>query len=91
MRNAGGGAIVNTASLSGVAADYGHTAYNASKGAVIQFTRMLAQQYASHGIRANTVVPGLIDTPRIAHTVAKMFSDNDLDEARAAFLGFRVV
>jgi len=45
---------------------------------------MIAQQYAGQGIRANTVVPGLIDTPRIAYTVAKMFSDNGLDESRAA-------
>ncbi|MCT9127189.1 SDR family NAD(P)-dependent oxidoreductase [Cupriavidus gilardii] len=81
----GRGAIVTISSVAGLRyLGYPHLSYCVTKAAVIQFTRMLAQQYASHGIRANTVVPGLIDTPRIAHTVAKMFSDNDLDEARAA-------
>ncbi|MNT58441.1 2-keto-3-deoxy-L-fuconate dehydrogenase [compost metagenome] len=59
-------------------------AYGVTKAAVTHFTRMVAQQYAGQGVRANTVVPGLIDTPRIATTVAKMFSDTSLDEARAA-------
>ena len=45
---------------------------------------MVAQQYATYGVRANTVVAGLIDTPRISTTVAKMFSNTSLDEARAA-------
>ncbi len=58
-------------------------AYSVTKAANTQFIRMIAQQYADKGIRANTVVPGLIDIPRIANTVAKMFSKNGL-EARAA-------
>ena len=45
---------------------------------------MVAQQYAPYGVRASTVVPRLIDTPRIATTVAMMFSNTSLDEARAA-------
>ena len=45
---------------------------------------MVAQQYAPYGVRANTVVPGLIYTLRIAATVAKMFLNTSLDEARAA-------
>lgn len=63
---------------------YPHLAYSVTKAANTQFIRMIAQQYADKGIRANTVVPGLIDTPRIANTVAKMFSENSLDEVRAA-------
>ena len=43
----------------------------------------MALEYAARGVRANVVVPGLIDTPRIAQTVARQFS-SDLDEARAA-------
>ena len=63
---------------------YPHLAYSVTKAAVAHFTRMIALQYAARGIRANTIVPGLIDTPRIAQTVAKMFSSEGLDEARAA-------
>jgi len=80
----GRGSIIAISSVAGMRyAGYPHLAYSVTKAAVVQFTRMVAQQYAAQGIRANTVVPGLIDTPRIAATVARMFSD-DLDEARAA-------
>ncbi len=61
----GGGAIVNTASVSGTRGDYGMSAYNASKAAVINFTRSAAIEYAAKGIRMNCVCPGAIDTPAI--------------------------
>jgi meso-butanediol dehydrogenase/(S,S)-butanediol dehydrogenase/diacetyl reductase len=57
-----GGAIVNTASISGLGGDYGFTAYNAAKGAVINYTKALAVDHAAEGIRVNAVCPGLIDT-----------------------------
>ena len=60
-----GGAIVNTASISGLGGDYAMAAYNASKGAVINYTRSLAVDCAQYGIRANAVCPGLIETPLI--------------------------
>ncbi len=63
MRARGGGAIVNTASASGLAADYGFTAYNAAKAGVINYTRCLAIDHAKDGIRANSVCPGPVDTP----------------------------
>ena len=63
MRASGGGAIVNTASISGLAGDYAMAAYNASKGAIVNYTRSLAVDCAAHGIRANALCPGLIDTP----------------------------
>lgn len=84
MTARGHGVIIAISSVAGMRyIGYPHLAYSVTKAAVAQFTRMIAQQYAALGIRANTVVPGLIDTPRIATTVAKMFSEN-LDEARAA-------
>jgi meso-butanediol dehydrogenase/(S,S)-butanediol dehydrogenase/diacetyl reductase len=55
-----GGAIVNIASVSGIAGDYGFTAYNASKGAVINYTRSLALDCAHHGIRVNALCPGTV-------------------------------
>ena len=81
----GRGAIVTVASVAGIRyVGYPHLAYSVTKAALMQFTRMIAQQYAAAGVRANVVVPGLIDTPRIAKTVAGMFSTTSLDEARAA-------
>ena len=58
-----GGAIVNIASISGLLGDYGMSAYNASKGAVVNFTRALALETAQYGIRVNAVCPGAVDTP----------------------------
>lgn len=85
MVERGRGAIIAISSVASMRyIGYPHLAYSVTKAAVTHFTRMVAQQYAGQGVRANTVVPGLIDTPRIANTVAKMFSDTSLDEARAA-------
>ncbi|MVW73536.1 SDR family NAD(P)-dependent oxidoreductase [Bordetella sp. 15P40C-2] len=85
MREQGGGNIVTVSSVAGLRyLGYPHLAYNVTKAALIQFTRMIAQQYAGTGIRANTVVPGLIDTPRVRHTVGRMFSADDFEAARAA-------
>lgn len=58
-----GGAIVNTASISGMAGDYNFTAYNAAKAAVINYTRCMAIDHAREGLRVNALCPGLIATP----------------------------
>lgn len=63
MLKQGGGAIVNTASVSGLSGDYGLAAYNAAKAAVINFTRTTAIEYARHNIRVNCVCPAVIATP----------------------------
>jgi meso-butanediol dehydrogenase/(S,S)-butanediol dehydrogenase/diacetyl reductase len=57
------GAIINTGSVSGLAADYGLGAYNAIKAGVINLTRATAIEYARKGIRCNAVCPGPIGTP----------------------------
>ena len=62
MQRQGGGAIVNTASISGIVGEPHLAAYNASKGAVINLTRQMAVDYARDGIRCNCVCPGWIDT-----------------------------
>lgn len=62
LRENGGGAIVNTASISGLGADYGLGPYNAVKGAVVNYTRSLAIDHARENIRANAVCPGPIET-----------------------------
>ena len=66
MRGQGSGAIVNTASISGLRADYGIAAYNAAKAGVINLTRVGAIEYARDGIRVNCICPGAIDTPLLA-------------------------
>lgn len=58
-----GSAIVNTASISGLGGDYRFAAYNAAKGAVINYTRALAIDHARDGIRVNALCPGLVATP----------------------------
>lgn len=62
MRAAGGGAIVNVASISGFIAQPEFVPYNTSKGAVLQLTRCLAMDLATDGIRVNAVCPGPIYT-----------------------------
>jgi meso-butanediol dehydrogenase/(S,S)-butanediol dehydrogenase/diacetyl reductase len=63
LRRRGSGAIVNTASISGLFGDYGLLAYNAAKGGVVNMTRALAIDHAREGIRVNAVCPGPIETP----------------------------
>lgn len=70
MRQAGGGAIVNVASISGLFGDFGMDAYNASKGAVINYTRNLALNGARDNIRVNALCPGLVETEMAAAAVA---------------------
>ena len=61
---AGGGAIVNIGSTSALLGDtIPQDAYTASKGAVISLTRSLAVQFAPHGVRANCIHAGFVDTP----------------------------
>jgi NAD(P)-dependent dehydrogenase (short-subunit alcohol dehydrogenase family) len=71
MIQAGGGAIVNTASQWGLYPAPGHIAYNVSKAAVVAFTKNLARDYAPDNIRVNAVAPGEVHTPMLEAGLAK--------------------
>jgi len=62
MHDAGGGVIVNTASIAGQVSFANMMAYCGTKGAVIAMTRTTAVEYAAHNIRINCVCPGVIRT-----------------------------
>lgn len=70
MIERGGGTIVSTASISGLAGDPAGVAYGASKAAVINLTRCLAVDHARDGIRVNCICPGAIDTPPVGRMLA---------------------
>jgi NAD(P)-dependent dehydrogenase (short-subunit alcohol dehydrogenase family) len=57
------GSIVNVSSLGALRGTAGHAGYAAAKAAVIRLTEALAAEGAPYGIRANVVLPGVIDTP----------------------------
>ncbi len=63
MRDAGSGAIVNIASVSGLRGSSGRSAYGASKGAIVTLTQVMAMDLAQYGIRVNAIAPGPVDTP----------------------------
>ena len=65
MQAAGGGTIVNVASISALCPGDNHSHYNSSKAAMLMMTRSMAKELARHGIRVNAVSPGLIDSDRL--------------------------
>jgi 3-oxoacyl-[acyl-carrier protein] reductase len=56
------GAIVNVSSIVGVHGNWGQTTYAASKAGIIGFTKSLARELGSRGVRANVVAPGYVNT-----------------------------
>lgn len=80
MRENGAGAIVNISSMA-VLDMYPYVAYKASKAGVVAFTEQLAYQNAARGIRANVILPGLMDTPMAVDTRAREWNRSRDDVA----------
>ncbi len=62
MKQRGGGAVVNTASVSGLQAGYAPLTYSVAKAGVLHYTKVAAAQLSAHGIRINAVAPGFVAT-----------------------------
>jgi NAD(P)-dependent dehydrogenase (short-subunit alcohol dehydrogenase family) len=76
MVNQKSGAIINISSTASVQINqHPYFSYYASKSGLNHFTRALAVHYAPHGIRANAVLPGVMDTPLIYKQIAGQFRD----------------
>lgn len=72
MERQGSGVINTVGSIGGLRhLGHDHIGYSASKAALVQFTRQIAVRYGPVGIRANTIIPGMIDAPLLQHRVAK--------------------
>lgn len=66
MARGQGGSIVNIASVTAVLGSPGQSAYSATKGAIISFTKSAAKELAPQGIRVNAVAPGIVKTERFS-------------------------
>ncbi|MCL4875323.1 MAG: glucose 1-dehydrogenase [Anaerolineae bacterium] len=76
----GGGAVVNVASVQGLASQPNVVAYTSTKGAIIAMTRTMALDHAPHNIRVNCVCPGSVDTPML-RWAAEVFVPEDPEGA----------
>jgi NAD(P)-dependent dehydrogenase (short-subunit alcohol dehydrogenase family) len=81
MERQGGGAIVNVSSVAAIRyVGYPAVSYGASKGGVNQLTQNIAVQYAAKGIRANCILPGLLDTPMVREPLKHVYGPGGIDE-----------
>jgi len=80
MRTAGGGSIVNVASIAGHFPQTASGAYSASKAGVLLMSRQMAVEWGAYGIRSNAICPGMIRTP----LSAKFYEEPGFEAKRAA-------
>lgn len=80
MEAQGSGAIINLSSVAGLrmSPTRPHVAYSTAKLGILAFSKSTALAYAAKGIRCNTVVPGLMNTPLVEHRLAKSIAGGDL-------------
>jgi NAD(P)-dependent dehydrogenase (short-subunit alcohol dehydrogenase family) len=80
MRSAGGGVIVNIASVSGMTGNVGRSAYGASKGGVVLLSRVMAVDLAQYNIRVNVLAPGPVDTPLVAQMHSEQIRERWIEQ-----------
>lgn len=81
MEDQGSGAIINLSSVTGIRyIGYPFVSYSTSKGAILQLTQTIALQYAEKGIRANSILPGLMNTPMIVEPLKDVYADGDVEQ-----------
>jgi 2-keto-3-deoxy-L-fuconate dehydrogenase len=83
MLSAGGGSIVNVASVAAVKGVPNRFAYMATKAAVVGITKSVAVDFVSKGVRCNAICPGTVETPSLHE---RMAATGDFEAARAAFI-----
>ncbi|MGV9601740.1 SDR family NAD(P)-dependent oxidoreductase [Streptosporangium sandarakinum] len=76
MIRAGGGSIINTASVAGLVGDVVQISYGAVKAAVINLTKSIAVQYGPHRVRCNAVAPGAVVTPALLDNLPRDVVDD---------------
>jgi NAD(P)-dependent dehydrogenase (short-subunit alcohol dehydrogenase family) len=83
MEARGAGVMTYVGSIGGMRhLGHDHVGYSASKAGLVQFARQLAVRYGPRGIRVNTIIPGMIDTPLLEHRVSKQKGRADLATLR---------
>lgn len=81
MEKQGGGAIVNISSIAGIRyTGIPYISYAASKAGILQLTQSVAVEYAEKNIRANAVLPGLMNTPMIIEPLKEAYAGGDVEK-----------
>lgn len=81
MEKQGGGVIVNISSIVGIRyLGVPYVSYSTTKAAILQLTQTIAMQYADKNIRANSILPGLMNTPMIVEPLKDAYADGDIEK-----------
>jgi NAD(P)-dependent dehydrogenase (short-subunit alcohol dehydrogenase family) len=91
LKAAGGGAIVNMSSVHAIATSPNISAYAASKGGLLAFTRAVAIEFAPDNIRVNAVLPGAVDTPMLRASMSRGHFDGPSVQQRLDNLANKTV
>ncbi|ORI20426.1 oxidoreductase [Rhodococcus sp. 1163] len=85
--DAGGGSIINTASVGGLAGDYVQVAYGTAKAAVIRMTQYVATEYGAQKVRCNAIAPGAVMTPALQNNLSVEAIDKIRSHNALPFIG----